>query len=207
MKFSTSSQVDNHIGSKQAFKRRVRKQVEVFEKYFRSNRFRIVSGLLAADGERNGKVTMECFVKILKRCRAPIDEESLTVLLDAVGCVCDDDRVDYRMLLKAQFMKELVNHLWKQDLSQSPGVIMSRSKSWTASIEHLKEKEKEKEDIDGTTPSTLPGENGRLVDSYRHEELVQFNALLDHCKSSDVVLTEELLTKGDTLLTHMHLHA
>ena len=179
------------------YKKQMLKEVSLLEQHLTKHRQRLAVLLMTVDRNRDYLITVDEFLIIMDKLKVPISQAAMEVVLTAVHTT-KDGQLDYRILLNGSLLKTVDDHF------QCTEVEITIS----TADEHLGqelqgEEEAQAMDTNGPhdlqrhlPPSTMDGENGRLSDDYKQDELRQFNALTAYCKAKGIVLSCDSAEKG-----------
>lgn len=194
----------NSSKRKSKHKTQMLKEVSVLEQHLTKRRQRLAVLLMMADKNRDYLITVDEFLVIMDKLRVPISQAAMEVVLTAIRTT-KDSQLDYRVLLNGSLLKTVSDYFQRTEVEITV--------STAAASELQVHGEAQAMDTNGhcdqqrhLTPSTMDGENGKLSDDYKQEELRQFNALITYCKDNGIVLSCDSAEKG-TVCTKVTLYS
>ena len=189
----------NSSKRKSKHKTQMLKEVSLLEQCLTKRRQRLAVLLMMADKNRDYLITVDEFLVIMDKLRVPISQAAMEVVLTAIRTT-KNSQLDYRVLLNGSLLKIVSDYLQRTEVEITVSTAAASEHSGQELQVHG---EAQAMDTNGhcdqqrcLTPSTMDGENGKLSDDYKQEELRQFNALITYCKDNGIVLSCDSAKKG-----------
>lgn len=183
------------------------------EKFVRSNRQRLADFLVAQDIARDHLISADNLIAILKRLKAPLDEEDDSLHLILTAVIREKKRsgnVDYQVFLKGAFTALIEKHITNDDTGVlgRPDQLLFDDKSFNeATKSQAPKNEEEKLKLEpafssqgvGQWRSTMGGQSGEWAAEYKREALRQFDNLMKFCREHNITLNRETAERGEKI--------
>ena len=199
-------------------RRRLLKDAIRLEKFVSSNRQRLADFLVAQDLARDHLITADNLIAILKRLKAPLDEEDETLHLILTAVIREKKRsgnVDYQVFLKGAFTALIEKHITNDDtgVRSRPDQLLFADESFDEAPKSQAPKSEEYVHVKlepgfssqgiGQWRSTMEGQSGEWAAEYKREALRQFDNLMTFCREHDITLNRETAERGEKT-RHFH---
>eukprot|EP00731_Ephydatia_muelleri_P001628 Em0001g1628a len=166
-------------------------------------RQRLVSLLMRADVHGRGRVTEEELATALGRVGVALTTECRHALTQALLCEGEEGKVDYRRMVlaiggrdgrdKNGLVSLLRDYLDRQDsVTSNPNTQSLGPTSGTPPCDEREGGVAQQR----LAASTMEGAHGTLMTGCKREQVKQFDALLEYCRSEGVVLNRELVERA-----------
>ena len=179
-------------------RRQLLREIVLLEHHLRRHRQRLVTLLMTADKNRDRHISVEDLIGIMHKLKVPVSQETLEVFLSALKGD-ERGRIDYRMVLNGglvRMVEDYFERLTGCGITAAEDESVSSSQTISSTAQSCDTPHATTSLQKYTAPSTMDGENGKLVDGCKQEALRQFETLMAHCKANGIVLNWEVAEKG-----------
>ena len=166
------------------------KEAEALASQLLHGKQRFITLLALHDPTGEGSISAVELDQVIHKMRPVVRQETLDIILESLPTV-EGGKLDYRPLVRGDVVQCIRSYLDAKESSTSDHSVSVTEKSTQSIV--LQQNSAAESD---TTQTTMGGERGTLSTAYKEEEQRQFEALLQFCRETGIILNKELAEKG-----------